>query len=152
MLGVQDSPLSRVTPRFHAVDEGDTVMSSTMTDRPMGGQSFPGMKRSSVLLRVSSWWYAAVQVIITFHNLRMVLWYLQREQVLLRSVNIMFSPLILEKLVFSAATVGEGGIRGVQLVAICNLTTRCQYIFHSGTLIQPISPSWRIFIVWWWKH
>ena len=32
------------------VDEGDTVTSLTVTDRSMQGQSFPGMKMSSVLL------------------------------------------------------------------------------------------------------
>ena len=32
MLGEQDSPSSRITPRLSAVDEGDMVMSSTVTD------------------------------------------------------------------------------------------------------------------------
>ena len=35
MLRVQDSPLSRITPRFLAADEGNTVTSSTVTDRSM---------------------------------------------------------------------------------------------------------------------
>ena len=33
MYGVQDSPSLRVTPRFPVVDEGNTVTSSTVTDR-----------------------------------------------------------------------------------------------------------------------
>ena len=49
MLGMQDGLLSRIKPRFLAVDEGDTVTSLTVTDRSIQGQSFPGMERSSVL-------------------------------------------------------------------------------------------------------
>ena len=49
--GTGQSP--RITPRFLATDEGDTVTSSTVTDRSIGGQSYPGMQRSSVLQRLS---------------------------------------------------------------------------------------------------
>ena len=35
VLRVQDSLSSRNTPRFHGVDEGDTVMSLMVTDRSM---------------------------------------------------------------------------------------------------------------------
>ena len=45
--------MTSVWPRFLAVDEGDTVMSSTVTNRSMRGQSFSRMKRSSVLLQLS---------------------------------------------------------------------------------------------------
>ena len=51
MLGVQDSPLSRIMSGFLAIKEGDTVTSSTVTDRYMYGQSFSRLK-SSVLLRL----------------------------------------------------------------------------------------------------
>ena len=37
MLGMQDSQLLRIKPRFLAVDEGDTVVSSTVTDRSREG-------------------------------------------------------------------------------------------------------------------
>ena len=47
-----DSRLLRIMPRFLAIN-GDTVTSSTMTERSIRGQSFPGMRRSSVLLRLS---------------------------------------------------------------------------------------------------
>ena len=53
MLGVQDNPFSRITPRLLTVDEGDAVMSLTVTDSSEQGQSFSGMKRSSDLLRLS---------------------------------------------------------------------------------------------------
>ena len=33
--GVQDSLSLRITPRFHAIDEGDTVTSWTVTGRSM---------------------------------------------------------------------------------------------------------------------
>ena len=39
-LGVQDTLWFRINPRFLTVDEGDTVMSSTVTDRSIRGQSF----------------------------------------------------------------------------------------------------------------
>ena len=38
-----------VVPRLLIVNEGHTMKSSTVTDRFMRGQSFPRMKRSSVL-------------------------------------------------------------------------------------------------------
>ena len=46
ILGVQDNLLSMITPSFLAVDKGNTVMFSLVTDRSI--KSF-GMKRSSVL-------------------------------------------------------------------------------------------------------
>ena len=49
ILGARDSWLSSITPRFLAVTEGDTVTSSTLTDKSLRWQSFPGMKRSLVL-------------------------------------------------------------------------------------------------------
>ena len=60
MLGAQDSLLSRITPRFLVVDEGDTMTSLTVTDRSMQGQSIPRMK-SSVLSRLSLKCCAAVK-------------------------------------------------------------------------------------------
>ena len=44
MLGSQDSLSPRITPTFLAVSEGNTLTSSTVTDRSMRRQSFPGMK------------------------------------------------------------------------------------------------------------
>ena len=45
---VQESTMKlRIMPRFHAVNK-----SLTATDRPIQGQSFTGMKRSSVLPRL----------------------------------------------------------------------------------------------------
>ena len=52
MLGVKDSPSSRITPRFLTMDEGETV-TSAMIDRSMREQSFTEMKRSLVLLWLS---------------------------------------------------------------------------------------------------
>ena len=52
-LGAQDSPSSRITSRFVAIDEGLTVKSLTGTYRSMRGQSFPGMKRSLDLFWLS---------------------------------------------------------------------------------------------------
>lgn len=52
MLRVQNS-LSRIMPRFLAVDDGDTVTSLIVPDKSMRGQCFSGMKGSSVLLRLS---------------------------------------------------------------------------------------------------
>ena len=53
MLGAQDSLLLSITPRFLAVDGGDTVTSLTVSDGSMRMQSLSGMMRSSVLLRLS---------------------------------------------------------------------------------------------------
>ena len=44
MLEVQDSLLFRIMPRFLAVKDEDTVRSSTVTDRSMCGQYFPGWR------------------------------------------------------------------------------------------------------------
>ena len=74
MLRVQDSPLSRITPRFLAADEGNTVTSSTVTDRSMWGQSFPGMKRNSSLVRLSLRWWADVQAEMSADIQRWVSW------------------------------------------------------------------------------
>ena len=43
-----NSPLSGIEPRFLAVDDS-VIMTSTVLDRSIRGQSFPGMKRSSFL-------------------------------------------------------------------------------------------------------
>ena len=64
-LGVQDSLSSKITPRVLPIDKGDTVTSSTMIDRSMWGQSLPGIKRSSVLWKLSLRWCAVVQVAMT---------------------------------------------------------------------------------------
>ena len=42
MLGIQDSLLLRIAPRFLTVDEGDILKSLTVTYRSMRGQHFPG--------------------------------------------------------------------------------------------------------------
>ena len=55
-LVAQDCPSSRITPWFFTVNERNTMTSSTGTDRSMRGQSLPGIKRSSVLLRLSLRW------------------------------------------------------------------------------------------------
>jgi hypothetical protein len=43
-----DRVLSRVMPRFFALWEGDNVELSTMMERSLSGQAFPGRKCSSV--------------------------------------------------------------------------------------------------------
>ena len=52
--------LFSTTPRYLAVDDVE-MMISTVTNRSMWGQSFPGIRRSSVLLRLSLRWWAVVQ-------------------------------------------------------------------------------------------
>ena len=81
MLGVQDSPSSRITPRFLAVDEDNTVTSSTVTDRSMRELSFPGMKRSSVLLRLSLQLCTALQAEMSAKHSKMCIatWVLEED-------------------------------------------------------------------------
>ena len=78
MLGVQDSPSSRSIPRFPAVNKGDTMTYSMVTDRSMRGQSFPGMKRSSVLQRLSLRWCTA-QMSAKHSKMRVATWVLEED-------------------------------------------------------------------------
>ena len=71
MFGVQDSLSSRITHRFLTVDEGDTVTSMTVTDWSMRGQSFPGIRKSSVLLRLTLRWCAVVQAEMSARHCKM---------------------------------------------------------------------------------
>jgi hypothetical protein len=55
--------LSRVTPKFFALWEGNTVELSTMIEIYLSGQAFPGRKNSSVLLSLR--WWVDIQVDIS---------------------------------------------------------------------------------------
>ena len=65
MFAENDRVLSRVTPRFFPFWEGDTVELSTVMERSLLGEAFPGRKSSSVLLRLSLRWWAVIQVQIS---------------------------------------------------------------------------------------
>ena len=61
MFAENDRMLSRVTPRFFALWEGNTVDLSTVMETSWSGQPFPGRKSSSVLTRLSLRWWADIQ-------------------------------------------------------------------------------------------
>lgn len=69
-FGVKDSLLLRIESRFLAVTEGDTKMSSTVTES-MQGQSFPWMMMSSVLCRLSLRWCPVVQAEMSTRHFEM---------------------------------------------------------------------------------
>ena len=55
----------RVTPRFFALWEGDTMEMSTGMERCWRGQAFPGRKSSSVLSRMILRWWTDTQAEIS---------------------------------------------------------------------------------------
>jgi hypothetical protein len=61
MFAENDRVLSRVTPRFFALWEEDTVELSTMMQRSCLWQAFPGRKSSSILSRLSLRQWANIQ-------------------------------------------------------------------------------------------
>jgi hypothetical protein len=52
MFGENDRVLSRVTLRFFALWEGDTLELLTVMERSLSGQAFPGRKSSSVEVKL----------------------------------------------------------------------------------------------------
>ena len=69
MFAENDRVLSKVTPRFFALREGDTVELSTMMERSLSGQAFPRRKSRSVLLSLR--WWADIQVEISARHAEM---------------------------------------------------------------------------------
>ena len=53
MFAENDRVLSRVTPKFFAHSEGETVEVSTVMEVSLSGQTFPRRKSFSVLSRLS---------------------------------------------------------------------------------------------------
>ena len=70
-VGGAGQSVIEVQPRFLTVNEGETVTSSTVTDRSMWGKSFPAMKSSSVLLKVSLRRWAVVQAEMSARHSKM---------------------------------------------------------------------------------
>jgi hypothetical protein len=69
MFVENDRVLSRVTPRFFAHSEADTVELSIVMERSLSGQAFPGWKSSQVLLRLR--WWADIQAEISARHAEM---------------------------------------------------------------------------------
>ena len=69
MFAENNRVLSRVKPRLFALSEGDTVELSTVMERSLSGQAFPGRKSSSVLLSLR--WWADIQAEISARHAEM---------------------------------------------------------------------------------
>jgi hypothetical protein len=68
MFAQNNMVLPRVMPKFFAIWEGDTVGLSTMMERSLSGQAFPGRKSSFVLSRLSLRWWAEIQAEIRIYQ------------------------------------------------------------------------------------
>jgi hypothetical protein len=71
MFAENDRVLSRVTPRFFALWEGNTMELSTMMERSWSRQAFPGRKSSSILSRLSLRCSVDIQVEISARHAEM---------------------------------------------------------------------------------
>ena len=71
MIAENDRGSSRVTPKFYALWEGDTVKLLTVMKKSWSWQAFPGRKSISVLLRLSLKWWANIQAEISSRHAEM---------------------------------------------------------------------------------